>query len=50
MHAPYVDSYTSHLVGAPPRSHWPLALLIPVGVTAMIAAIAFVTMILSIVY
>lgn len=50
MHAPYVDEYTSHLSGAPPRAHWPLALLIPVGATAAIAATAFISMIISIVF
>ena len=50
MHAPYVDDYTSHLVGAPPRAHWPLALLIPVGATAAIAATAFVFLIISMLY
>jgi hypothetical protein len=49
MHSPYVDEYTAHLVGAPKRSHWPLALLIPVGATALIAAGAFVIMIVSMV-
>jgi len=50
MHAPYVDEYTSHLVGAPPRSHWPLILLLPVGATAALAAVAFVFMIISMIY
>lgn len=36
--------YTSHLVGAPARRHWPLALLGAVGATAAIAFIAFVIM------
>ena len=50
MHAPYIDEYTSHLIGAPPRSHWPLALLIPVGITAAIAAGAMMFIIIGTVF
>ncbi|MCW8915529.1 MAG: hypothetical protein OQK24_06705 [Magnetovibrio sp.] len=50
MQAPFVDEYTSHLVGAPKRRHWPLILLLGVGFTAAIAAVAFIVMILSMVY
>lgn len=50
MHAPYVDDYTSHLVGAPPRAHWPLMLLLPVAATAAIAGTAFIFMIISMVF
>ncbi len=50
MHQPYVPEYTAHLRGAPPRSHWPLALLMAVGAEAVIAAIAFIAVILSMLY
>lgn len=50
MHAPYIEKYTAHLVGAPPRSHWPLAMLIPVGGTAAIAAGAMVFIIIAIIF
>lgn len=39
--------YTSHLVGAPARRHWPLALLSAVGATAAIAFVGFVVMIVT---
>jgi len=47
MQAPIHPEYTAHLVGAPDRRHWPLALLSAVGVTAAIAATAFIFMIIS---
>jgi len=49
MQAPYVDEYTSHLVGAPKRRHWPLILLAGVGMEAAIAGVAFIVMIISMV-
>jgi len=48
-HTPIHPEYTSHLVGAPGRRHWPLALLGAVGITAGIAATAFVFMIVGMV-
>ncbi len=50
MQTPYVDDYTSHLVGAPKRRHWPLILLVGVGAEAAIAAVAFIAMIIAMVY
>ena len=50
MQAPYIDEYTSHLNGAPPRRHWPLTLLVGVGAEAAIAGIALVGMIVSMVF
>jgi len=44
---PIHPEYTDHLKGAPGRRHWPLALLSAVGVTAVIAATAFVVMIVA---
>ncbi len=49
MQAPYIDEYTSHLVGAPKRRHWPLILLAGVGMEAAIAGVAFIVMIISMV-
>ncbi|HEY9080879.1 hypothetical protein [Magnetovibrio sp.] len=49
MQAPYIDEYTSHLIGAPKRRHWPLVLLAGVGMEAAIAALAFIVMIISMV-
>jgi|GEM_PF-2099433 len=46
-HTPIHPEYTSHLIGAPGRSHWPLILLSAVGGTAVIAAVAFVVMIIA---
>ncbi|MDH5188888.1 MAG: hypothetical protein OEW37_08030 [Rhodospirillaceae bacterium] len=42
---PYIPEYTSYFKGAPPRRHWPLLMLIPVGATAIIAAVAFIVMV-----
>lgn len=50
MQAPYVEEYTAHLVGAPKRRTWPLVLLMGVGAEAAIAAVAFISMIISMVY
>lgn len=50
MQAPYVDDYTSHLVGAPKRRQWPLVLLVGVGAEAAIAAVALVGMIIAMVF
>lgn len=50
MQGPFVPEYTSHLVGAPPRRHWPLVLLVGVGAEAAIAAVAIVGMIVSMVF
>lgn len=50
MQAPYIDEYTDHLVGAPKRRHWPMMLLLPVMATAMIAAMAFVMMVISLIF
>jgi hypothetical protein len=50
MHAPYIEEYTSHLSGAPPRSHWPLVPLVGVGMTAMIAAGAMMFIIVGIIF
>ncbi len=44
---PYVPEYTSYFKGAPPRRHWPLAMLFPVGITAAIAAVAFIVMVIG---
>ena len=49
MQAPYIEEYTSHLVGAPKRRHWPLILLAGVGMEAAIAGVAFIVMIISMV-
>lgn len=50
MLAPIHPEYTSHLVGAPARRHWPLALLSSVAATAAIAATAFVFMIIGMLF
>ena len=50
MQAPYVEEYTSHLVGAPKRRHWPLVLLLGVGAEAAIAGVALIGMIVSMVF
>jgi len=50
MRLPINPEYTSHLVGAPPRRHWPLALLFGVGAEAAIAAVAIIGMIVSMLY
>lgn len=42
-----IPEYTSHLRGAPRRSHWPLILLGAVGAEAIIAGLAFIVMIIS---
>ena len=42
--------YTSHLVGAPARRHWPLMLLLGVGAEAAIAAVAIVLMITGMIF
>jgi hypothetical protein len=39
--------FTAHLVGAPARRTWPLMPLIGVGLTSIIAAMAFIFMIIS---
>lgn len=39
--------YTSHLIGAPARRHWPLVLLSAVGGAAAIAFVGFVVMIVT---
>ena len=49
MQAPYIEEYTSHLVGAPKRRHWPLILLAGVGMEAVVAGGAFIVMIISMV-
>lgn len=50
MYAPYNAEYTSHLVGAPKRRHWPLVLLLGVGAEAAIAAVAIIGMIVSMLF
>ena len=50
MLGPIHPEYTSFLVGAPVRRHWPLAMLSGVGVTAAIAAGALFFMIVSVLY
>lgn len=50
MLGPIHPEYTDHLVGAPVRRHWPLALLSGVGMTAAIAATAFVFMIIGMLF
>lgn len=48
-HVPIHPEYTEHLRGAPGRRHWPLALLSAVGATSIIAATAFVVMIIGLI-
>ena len=50
MQAPIHPEYTSHLVGAPVRRHWPLALLFGVGAEAVIAAVAIIGMIVAVMF
>lgn len=50
MQAPIHPEYTSHLVGAPARRHWPLALLLGVGAEAAVAAVAMIVVILSVMF
>lgn len=50
MQMPIHPEYTDHLVGAPVRRHWPLALLSAVGATSVLAAVAFVFMILGMLF
>jgi len=47
MQMPVHPEYTSHLLHAPERRHWPLALLSAVGGTALIAGVGFVFMIIA---
>lgn len=44
---PYVPEYTAYFKGAPARKHWPLAMLLPVGITAIIAGVAFIVMVIG---
>jgi len=39
--------YTAHLLGAPERRTWPLMPLIGVGVTSILAGMAFIFMLIS---
>lgn len=44
---PYIPEYTAYFKGAPARRHHPLLLLFPVGITAVIAGVAFIVMIIG---
>ena len=50
MLGPIHPEYTSFLVGAPARRHWPLILLSGVGLTASIAAGALFFMIIGVLF
>ncbi|MCR4377312.1 MAG: hypothetical protein NUV50_04380 [Rhodospirillales bacterium] len=50
MLGPIHPEYTSFLIGAPVRRHWPLALLSGVGVAAALAAGGLFFMIIGVLF